>query len=84
MINQEHYKSKPGEKTGKKHWSVTTKVIWHDAEGKILGTVGISRDITEQKLTEAKLAYEQQLFQTLLEICRTIFISRIASPASCG
>ena len=67
VINQEQYKSKPGDKSGKKYWSVSTKVLWHDAEGKVLGTVGITRDTTEQKRTEAKLAYEQQLFQTLLE-----------------
>src|ERR1017187_2525641 len=67
VINQEQYKSKPGDKSGKKLWSITTKVLWHDAEGRVLGTVGISRDTTEQKRVEVKLAYEQQLFQTLLE-----------------
>jgi PAS domain S-box-containing protein len=67
VINQEQYKCKPGDKSGKKYWSVSTKVLWHDAEGKVLGTVGITRDTTEQKRTEAKLAYEQQLFQTFLE-----------------
>ncbi len=67
VINQEHYQSKPGEKTGKKYWSVSTKVLWHDADGKISGTVGISRDTTDHKRAEARLAYEQQLFQALLE-----------------
>ncbi len=67
VINQEQFKSKPGDKSGKKNWSISTKVLWHDAEGKVLGTVGITRDTTEQKRTEAKLAYEQQLFQQLLE-----------------
>ena len=67
VIDQEQYKCNPGDKLGVKRWSVSTKVIWHDAEGKILGTVGITRDTTEQKRTEARLAYEQQLFQTLLE-----------------
>jgi len=67
VINQEQYKSKPGDPSGKKYWSVTSKVLWHDAEGKVMGTVGITRDTTEQKRTEARLAYEQQLFQTLLE-----------------
>jgi len=67
VINQEQYKSKPGDTSGKKYWSVTSKVLWHDAEGRVLGTVGITRDTTEQKRTEARLAYEQQLFQTLLE-----------------
>jgi len=67
VTNQEQHKLKPGDKSGKKYWSVSTKVLWHDPEGKVLGTVGITRDITEQKRTEAKLAYEQQLFQALLE-----------------
>ena len=67
VINQEQYKSRANDKSGKKYWSVSTKVLWHDAQGKVLGTVGITRDTTEQKRTEAKLAYEQQLFQTLLE-----------------
>ena len=67
VLNQEQHKSKPGDTSGKKYWSVSSKVLWHDADGKVLGTVGITRDTTEQKRTEAKLAYEQQLFQTLLE-----------------
>jgi PAS domain S-box-containing protein len=67
MMNQEQYKSKPGDTSGKKYWSISSKVLWHDVEGKILGTVGITRDITGQKRMEARLAYEQQLFQTLLE-----------------
>ena len=67
VMNQEQHKCKPGDKTGKKFWTVTSKVLWHDPDGKVLGTVGITRDTTEQKRTQAKLAYEQQLFQTLLE-----------------
>jgi len=67
VLNQEHYQSKPGDKSGKKYWSVSTKVLWHDADGKVLGTVGITRDTTDQKRAETRLAYEQQLFQTLLE-----------------
>jgi len=67
IINQEQCKANASDKSGKKHWSVSSKVLWHDAQGRVLGTVGISRDTTEQKRAEAKLAYEQQLFQTLLE-----------------
>jgi len=66
-MNQEQYVCKPGDRSGKKSWYISSKAIWRDAEGKVLGTVGISRDISAQKQTEAKLAYEQQLFQTLLE-----------------
>ncbi len=67
LLNQEQYRSRPGDKSGQKCWSVCSKLLWHDAQGKVLGTVGITRDITEQKQAEVKLAYEQQLFQTLLE-----------------
>jgi PAS domain S-box-containing protein len=66
-MNQEQYISRPGDNSGKKYWCVSSKALWHDAEGKVLGTVGITRDTTEQKRTEARLAYEQQLFQTFLE-----------------
>jgi PAS domain S-box-containing protein len=67
IINQEQCKARPNDKSGKKFWSVSSKVLWHDAQGRVLGTVGISRDTTEQKRAEIKLAYEQQLFQSLLE-----------------
>jgi diguanylate cyclase (GGDEF)-like protein/PAS domain S-box-containing protein len=42
-------------KTGKPCWRQTTKVALHDRTGKIIGLVGISRDITKQKETEAEL-----------------------------
>jgi PAS domain S-box-containing protein len=48
-------------------WIITTKMPWRDKDGKIIGTFGVSRDITPLKLAEDKLAYEQELFQTLLD-----------------
>jgi PAS domain S-box-containing protein len=38
--------------TGKINWHLTTKVPIRDNHGKIIGIVGISRDITERKLAE--------------------------------
>jgi PAS domain S-box-containing protein len=67
IINQEQCKCRHDDKSGKKYWSVSSKVLWHDAQGRVMGTVGISRDTTEQKQAETRLANEQQLFQALLE-----------------
>jgi PAS domain S-box-containing protein len=39
-------------KTGKINWHLTTKVPIRDNQGKIIGIVGISRDITGRKLAE--------------------------------
>ena len=52
---------------GRERWLLTSKLPLHDQDGKIIGLVGINRDITENKLAEEKLAYEQELFQTLLK-----------------
>jgi PAS domain S-box-containing protein len=51
---------------GQVTWSLTTKMPWRDEDGNIIGTFGISRDVTEIKNTEAKLAYERELFRMLL------------------
>ena len=40
VINQEQYKCTLGDKSGKKRWSVSTKVLWRDDQGEVLGTVG--------------------------------------------
>ena len=37
---------------GKEHWFSVIKVPWCDEQGKVIGVVGISRDITEQKKIE--------------------------------
>ncbi len=36
-------------------WISTTKVPWRDTAGKVIGTFGISRDITDRKLAEEEL-----------------------------
>ena len=44
IINREEKMILPD---GKSHWTLTTKVPWRDAAGKIVGLVGIGRDVTE-------------------------------------
>jgi PAS domain S-box-containing protein len=60
VINQEQYKSRWGDKSGKKRWSFTSKVIWRDKAGDILGTVGITRDIHEFKTMQEALRRSEE------------------------
>ena len=47
-------------------WCSTTKLPLHDAEGKIVGTFGLSRDITSLIRAEEALARERDRLQTLM------------------
>jgi len=49
------------------HWVSTTKVPWYNNEGKIMGTIGITRDITKRKEAEEMIAYEQSLLHALMD-----------------
>jgi len=42
---------------GRPGWILTTKVPLHDAQGRIVGLAGISRDITERKRAEAEIEW---------------------------
>jgi PAS domain S-box-containing protein len=48
-------------------WAITTKMPLHNAQGEIIGTFGITHDITERKRTEVALAWERSLFDMLME-----------------
>jgi diguanylate cyclase (GGDEF)-like protein/PAS domain S-box-containing protein len=48
---------------GRETWVVSTKLPLHDSHGKIIGTMGISREITERKRVEREL----QEYRTRLE-----------------
>lgn len=52
---------------GAAKWMSTTKAPVFDATGKVVGLVGISRDITERKKVEAELEYERDLLNALLD-----------------
>jgi PAS domain S-box-containing protein len=60
VINQEQHKFHPGDKSGAKYWSLTSKVIWRDQSGDILGTVGITRDIHEFKMMQEELRQSEE------------------------
>ena len=72
LINQEQYKASPGDKNGERRWSLSSKVVWRSDDGSILGTVGITRDIHEFKLTQEALRRSET-------VCMPSCAGRVAS-----
>ncbi|HZL41821.1 MAG TPA: PAS domain-containing protein, partial [Verrucomicrobiae bacterium] len=52
---------------GRVTWALTTKMPWMAQDGSIIGTFGISKDVTAIKEAEAELDYERELFRVLLD-----------------
>jgi PAS domain S-box-containing protein len=72
VINQEQYKCNPGDKSGKKHWSVSTKVLWRDDQNAVLGTVGVTRNIHEMKLAQEALRQSEERLREVMRRTRCI------------
>ncbi|MGD0251550.1 MAG: PAS domain S-box protein [Verrucomicrobiota bacterium] len=58
---------------GRIGWVSTTKMPLRNQEGQIVGTFGISRDITERKQAEETLVHERQLLRTLIDLLPETF-----------
>lgn len=54
-------------KTGGRETMLTTKSPWQDAEGNIIGVIGIARDISDRKEIEAALLQSNILFENVIE-----------------
>jgi PAS domain S-box-containing protein len=54
-------------KDGKAHWVLTTKLPLRNGKGRIVGTMGISRDIKNVKRAEEKVRDSEALYQSLIE-----------------
>jgi phosphoserine phosphatase RsbU/P len=52
---------------GRKGWASSTKMPWRDANGNIIGTFGVTRDVTETKEAEEKLIEERNLLRTIID-----------------
>jgi len=52
---------------GTETWCSTTKVPLKDKKGKVIGTFGISRDVTQQKQAEQELGRERDLLKTIID-----------------
>lgn len=52
---------------GRRGWASTSKLPWRDAAGNIIGTFGVTRDITEAHEAERRLNDERILLRTILD-----------------
>ena len=52
---------------GRISWALTSKMPWRDKTDNIIGTIGISRDITERKLAAEKIAQERARFKLIFD-----------------
>ncbi len=52
---------------GRQTWASTTKMPWHDASGRVIGTFGLTRDITATKDAEERLMEERNLLRTIID-----------------
>jgi len=50
---------------GKKHWVSVTKVPWYNDKGEIIGTMGISRDITKRKEEQDRIENLGKLYRLI-------------------
>jgi two-component system cell cycle sensor histidine kinase/response regulator CckA len=64
MINHEEFLV---DTTGQPRWHLSTKVPWRDSGGKIIGLVGVGREITERKQAEEALKQSQQRLELALQ-----------------
>jgi PAS domain S-box-containing protein len=73
VINREEYFLNDA---GEKRWLLTSKLPLRDQTGKIVGLMGIGRDITARKQAEEKL---EQVHKQLLEVSRQAGMSEVAT-----
>jgi len=67
---------------GRISWSTTSKMPLHDRRGKIIGTMGISHDITDRKLAEQQLAMKvDELAQSNVALAELAEAAKAASRA---
>ena len=90
ILNKEEKETWPD---GTETWVLTTKLPWTGAEGRILGTMGISQDITQRKRAEQELQdYKEhleslvaqrtaELMRVNLELERDIAARKVAEQA---
>ena len=61
---------------GKVTWAITTKMLWRDKDGNIIGTFGTTKDITPMKEAESKV---EEVHRQLLEVSRQAGMAEVAT-----
>src|ERR1035437_2134930 len=61
---------------GKVTWAITTKMLWRDKDGNIIGTFGTTKDITPMKEAESKV---EEVHRQLLEVSRQEGMAEVAT-----
>jgi two-component system, sensor histidine kinase and response regulator len=56
-------------------WVSTTKMPWHDREGRVVGVVGITRDITDRKRAEAALRESAEQTRLIIDTANDAFVA---------
>lgn len=62
--------------TGKKYWHLTSKIPLKDHSGKVVGIIGISRDITAFKEAERKIYKLNRVYEILSNVNQAIVRTR--------
>ena len=73
MIGKDEMETMPN---GRINWVITTKMPLRDPDGRIIGTCGISRDITERKNAETEL---ERLNRQLIDVSRQAGMAEVAT-----
>lgn len=63
LINQERQVI---DALGRMHWYLASKLPLRDKDGKVIGIVGIGRDITERKIMQSTIGEREELLRTLI------------------
>jgi PAS domain S-box-containing protein len=67
---------------GTEAWGSTTKLPWRDDTGRIIGTFGVTRNVTAAKEAEEKLLQEKNLLRTIIDHLQAVSSSRTLPPTT--